>query len=163
MVNVASAAGLLSQVGDTPYTATKHAAVALAESLAITYGDRGVQRWRRLPAVRRDGDDRSRRSGRRPVASPGVLPVDQAASCDRDGIEQRPLPDPDAPGGAGFCSARLTDHERWLVACVASAKASAVAGSSRSSPDVTCPVSQNAPRRDLSGQRFRRGSIRNHR
>ena len=42
LVNVASAAGLLSQVGDTPYSATKHAAVGLAESLAITYGDRGI-------------------------------------------------------------------------------------------------------------------------
>ncbi|MCK7491888.1 MAG: SDR family oxidoreductase [Comamonadaceae bacterium] len=35
--------GLLSQAGDTPYSATKHAAVGLAESLAITYGDRGIQ------------------------------------------------------------------------------------------------------------------------
>ena len=43
LVNVASAAGLLSQVGDTPYSVTKHAAVGLAESLAITYGDRGIQ------------------------------------------------------------------------------------------------------------------------
>jgi len=43
LVNVASAAGLLSQTGDTPYSVTKHAAVGLAESLAITYGDRGIQ------------------------------------------------------------------------------------------------------------------------
>lgn len=43
LVNVASAAGLLSQVGDAAYTATKHAAVAFAESLAITHGDEGIQ------------------------------------------------------------------------------------------------------------------------
>jgi NAD(P)-dependent dehydrogenase (short-subunit alcohol dehydrogenase family) len=38
----ASAAGLLSQIGDGPYSTTKAAAVGFAEWLSITYGDRGV-------------------------------------------------------------------------------------------------------------------------
>lgn len=38
----ASAAGLLSNLGDAPYSVSKHAAVALAEWISITYGDRGV-------------------------------------------------------------------------------------------------------------------------
>lgn len=42
LVNTASAAGLLSQIGDSAYTATKHAAVAFAESLAIEYGEAGI-------------------------------------------------------------------------------------------------------------------------
>src|SRR3989441_8157180 len=39
----ASAAGLLTVLGNAPYAVTKHAAVALAEWLAITYGHRGIK------------------------------------------------------------------------------------------------------------------------
>jgi NAD(P)-dependent dehydrogenase (short-subunit alcohol dehydrogenase family) len=39
----ASAAGLLSQIGSAPYSLTKHAAVAFAEWMSITYGDQGVR------------------------------------------------------------------------------------------------------------------------
>lgn len=42
LIITASAAGLLSNLGDAPYSVTKHGAVALAEWLSITYGDRGV-------------------------------------------------------------------------------------------------------------------------
>jgi NAD(P)-dependent dehydrogenase (short-subunit alcohol dehydrogenase family) len=41
-VVTASAAGLLGMIGNAPYTVTKHAAVAFAEWLSVTYGDRGV-------------------------------------------------------------------------------------------------------------------------
>jgi NAD(P)-dependent dehydrogenase (short-subunit alcohol dehydrogenase family) len=43
LVSTASAAGLLTQVSAAPYTVTKHAAVALAEWIAITYADSGVK------------------------------------------------------------------------------------------------------------------------
>ena len=41
-VVTASAAGLLTMLGAAPYSVTKHAAVALAEWLAATYGHRGI-------------------------------------------------------------------------------------------------------------------------
>jgi NAD(P)-dependent dehydrogenase (short-subunit alcohol dehydrogenase family) len=42
LLSTASAAGLLTSPGDAPYTASKHAAVGLAEWLAITYGQHGI-------------------------------------------------------------------------------------------------------------------------
>lgn len=43
LLSTASAAGLLSSISSAPYTVTKHAAVALAEQMAIQYGDKGIK------------------------------------------------------------------------------------------------------------------------
>jgi NAD(P)-dependent dehydrogenase (short-subunit alcohol dehydrogenase family) len=43
LLHTASAAGLLTQLGAMPYAVTKHAVVAVAEWLAITYADRGIK------------------------------------------------------------------------------------------------------------------------
>ena len=43
LLSTASAAGILTQVGAQVYSVTKHAAVAVAEWLSITYGDAGIK------------------------------------------------------------------------------------------------------------------------
>lgn len=43
LLNTASAAGLLTQIGSLHYAVTKHAAVALAEWIAITHGHQGIR------------------------------------------------------------------------------------------------------------------------
>lgn len=114
LVNVASAAGLLNQVGDTPYSATKHAAVGLAESLAITYGDRGIQVSVVCPqyvATAITGLDESMAAG----ALPGVLTVEQAATAIADGIEGGSFLILTHPEVLGFFQRKAGDYDRWIT------------------------------------------------
>ena len=113
IVNTASAAGLLSQAGDTPYTATKHAALALADSIAITYGDRGIKVSVICPqyiATALTGLDENTAPG----TVEGVLTVDDAARTIVDGIEQDRfliLPHPEV---AGYMQRQAADRDRWI-------------------------------------------------
>jgi len=114
LVNVASAAGLLSQVGDTPYSATKHAAVGLAESLAITYGDRGIAVSVVCPqyvATAITGLDEKLPGG----TLPGVLTVEQAALAIADGIEAGRFLILTHPEVLGFFQRKASDYDRWVA------------------------------------------------
>ncbi len=114
LVNVASAAGILSQVGDTAYSTTKHAAVGLAESLAITYAGRGVRAAVVCPqyvATAITGLDERTAAG----SLPGVLTVEQAAAAIADGIERDQFLILTHAEVLGFFQRKASDYDRWLA------------------------------------------------
>ena len=112
LVNTASAAGLLSQIGSAPYAVTKHAAVGLAEWLAITHGDDGVKVSVLCPQAVRTAMTAGNPDG---VASvDGMIePEDVAEACVR-AIEAEDfliLPHPEV---IEYMRRKTGDYNRWI-------------------------------------------------
>ena len=112
-VIVASAAGLLAQIGAASYTATKHAAVSFAESLLIAHGDEGLQVVCVWPqAVRTDMIGGSEDGGI--AGADGIVePSDVAAETLAAIAEKRFLALPHDTV-AGYELARASQRDRWL-------------------------------------------------
>jgi len=114
LVNVASAAGLLCQVGDAAYSATKHAAVGLAESLAITYAERGIRVSVVCPqyvATAITGLDEQLAAD----APPGLLSVQQAATAIVDGLEREQFLLLTHAEVLTYFQRKASDYDRWLA------------------------------------------------
>src|SRR4051794_761667 len=122
-LSTASAAGLLSQIGDAPYSVSKHAAVAFAEWLSLTYGDRGLRVSCLCPmgvntAMLNAGLDMEDEHGlgARVVAAAGRVlePEDVADDVVRAIAEERFLVLPHPEVGE-FLRRKGDDPERWLA------------------------------------------------
>jgi NAD(P)-dependent dehydrogenase (short-subunit alcohol dehydrogenase family) len=118
--STASAAGVLAQIGSAPYSMTKHTAVAFAEWVSITYGDRGIKVTCLCPqgvntAMLSAGSDDEGFSGGDVVKAAGaVLEPDDVADAVVEVIEREGffvLPHPEV---AGYMQAKANDPERWL-------------------------------------------------
>ena len=112
LLNTASAAGLLSQVGSAPYAVTKHAAVALAEWLSITHGDDGIKVSVLCPQAVRTAMTAGKPDG---VASvDGMLePEDAAEACLRT-IEAETFLVLPHPQVLEYMRRKTADYDRWL-------------------------------------------------
>ena len=119
LLNTASAAGLLMAPGDAPYTVSKHAAVAFAEWLSATYGDRGIKVSVLCPmGVRTDmlmpGIEQGEASALAVAAFGDILEPDQVAGIVVDGLAAEKfhiLPHPEV---GTFVQRKAADIDRWL-------------------------------------------------
>jgi len=111
----ASAAGLLSNIGAAQYTVTKHAAVAFAEWISITYGDRGVKvsclcpQGVRTRMLEQGGAVAELLAGT-------ALTAEEVASFVVDGLNAERfliLPHPEV---ADFMLRKATDRDGWIAA-----------------------------------------------
>src|SRR3954452_8445260 len=119
-VTTASAAGLLTQIGDAPYSVSKAAAVSFAEWLAITYGDRGIQVHCLAPMgvntnLLNAGLDADSQTVNVVAAAGQILEPDEVAEHVMDAIAANRfmvLPHPEV---AEFRRRKVADPDRWLA------------------------------------------------
>jgi NAD(P)-dependent dehydrogenase (short-subunit alcohol dehydrogenase family) len=113
LLQTASAAGLLTQIGSAPYSVTKHAAVALAEWLAITHGEQGIRVSVLCPQAVRTAMTAGLEGGG--VAGvDGMLEPEAVAEAAVQGVaEERFLILPH-PSVADYVRRKAGDVDRWL-------------------------------------------------
>ncbi len=112
LLNTASAAGLLSQIGSAPYAVTKHAAVGFAEWLSITYGDQGIKVSVLCPQAVRT---QMTAGGTGAAGVDGMLEPDQLAQTVIETLAQERfliLPHPEV---LSYMQRKTADYDRWLA------------------------------------------------
>ena len=108
----ASAAGLLSQIGSAPYSVTKHAAVGLAEWLAITHGDCGVKVSVLCPQGVRTAMTASNPNG--VAAKDGMMEPDTVAEACVLGLAAEQFLILPHPKVLDYMRRKTQDYDRWI-------------------------------------------------
>src|SRR4051812_9865338 len=116
LLQTVSAAGLLTHPQSATYAVTKHASLAFAEWLSMTYGDRGIIVSALCPqGVKTDMLRRAEAEGtRRSFLIDSALEPEQVADDVVKGIAAERfliLPHPEV---AEYVTRKATDHDRWL-------------------------------------------------
>ncbi len=114
LLQTASAAGLLTQMSSAPYSATKHAAVGLADWLAITYGDAGIKVSCLCPLGVRTNMLMGTEDPIAVFLRQGAIDPEQVAQAVVDGLAREDfliLPHPEV---AEFFRRKADDYDRWL-------------------------------------------------
>jgi NAD(P)-dependent dehydrogenase (short-subunit alcohol dehydrogenase family) len=118
LVSTASAAGLLTQVSAAAYSVTKHAAVALAEWIAVNYGDAGVRVSCLCPqAVRTPMLEAALAEdpvGAVPLLAGGVLEPEEVAEAVVAGMREERFLILPHPVVGEYLALKGTQPERWL-------------------------------------------------
>lgn len=112
-VVTASAAGLLSMIGDAPYSVSKHAAVAFAEWLSLTYRDAGIVVQALCPQGVRT-DLLADLGELAPLLEPNAISAEEVAESVWQALQGEDflvLPHPEV---ARYYANRAADTDRWL-------------------------------------------------
>jgi NAD(P)-dependent dehydrogenase (short-subunit alcohol dehydrogenase family) len=120
IINTASAAGLLSQIGDAAYSATKHASVGLTEALAIDYGDEGIKVSVVCPQavatrlIGMEDDSGETEGGFNGNAVDGIMQAEEVANIIIDQALQGRFMILTHPQVTAYIQRKSGDYDRWI-------------------------------------------------
>ncbi len=116
LLHTASAAGLLSLLGDAAYSASKHAAIGFAESLAITHGDQGIKVSVLCPQAVATNmlRDVEHEPAAQAASADGVLQPSDAAEAVVRGLEKESFLILTHPQVTEYFRHKAADYDRWL-------------------------------------------------
>ncbi len=113
LLNTASAAGLITSLPSATYAVSKHAAVALAEWLAIQHGDAGVRVSVLCPQAVDTPMIRDR-AGAAAAANDGVIGADALADCVVAGMQAESFLILPHPQVLEYVRRKCADYDRWI-------------------------------------------------
>jgi NAD(P)-dependent dehydrogenase (short-subunit alcohol dehydrogenase family) len=113
LVQNASAGGLLTAMGNAPYSTTKHAAVGLTEWLSIHYGDAGI----RVSCIVAEGvrTDMLRGAQGEWFAVAGAVTAEDAAEATIQGIREERFLILTHPKVERYFQGKAADYDLWLT------------------------------------------------
>lgn len=114
LLQTASAAGLLTQIGSAPYSVTKHAAVAFAEWLSVTHGAAGIKVSCLCPQGVETEMLRQAAGGVGAMLRANALTADAVADAVVAGLAEERfliLPHPEV---AEYFQHKAQDYNRWI-------------------------------------------------
>jgi NAD(P)-dependent dehydrogenase (short-subunit alcohol dehydrogenase family) len=116
LLNTASAAGLLNQVGVAAYGVTKHAAVGFGEWLALTYAHRGIKVSLLCPQAVRTTMTASEdaNAGVKAAAGDGMMEPEELADIVVEGLEQESFLILTHPEVKTYMQRKTADYDRWI-------------------------------------------------
>lgn len=115
LLNTASAAGLLNQIGGAAYGVSKHAAVGFAEWLALSYAHEGIKVSVLCPqAVRTAMTENTDHEATQAAATDGMMEPDEVADIVAEHLEREAFLILTHPEVKTYMQRKANDYDRWI-------------------------------------------------
>lgn len=113
LIQNASAAGLLTALGNAPYATSKHAVLGLTEWLSIHYGGNGI----RVSCIVAEGVRTAMLRGAQGewFAVAGAIEPDEAANCVIDGMDKEQFLILTHPLVEKYFRGKAADYDEWIT------------------------------------------------
>jgi NAD(P)-dependent dehydrogenase (short-subunit alcohol dehydrogenase family) len=119
LLNTASAAGLLNQIGGAAYGVTKHAAIGFGEWIALTYAHQGIKVSMLCPQAVRTAMMDNPGEGMdstsiKAAATDGIIEVEQVAQSVIEGLDRESFLILPHPQVETYIKHKADDYDRWI-------------------------------------------------